>query len=433
MDKPVSTATQTAIDIALTSVIILQGNWDADTNTPDITGTTITGHTWLVTVAGGTDLGGITNWAVDDMAVKTDTGWIKRTSSSIVSKWGSISGLLSDQSDLQNALDTKENALGNPTEDGMKLVSTIAGVRSWTKDNGGEAIYTPLVSPTLETPNKHGGVPAGTPASALDGKTISEMLDLILFETILAHISTTEAASLSIGITETKLEIGTVITNSTTTTFNKGRIINGDNSQGPELVGDAINYTLFFNGTQVGSPSTSNIIDDTNRIIVSGANQWQTEVSYNAGTGDYYDNKGDTGTYLDSERIADTVFSNPKTIQGGYMLFTGTKTDQIVPTTSTEVRSLAYNTILSSTNSGVYYLPIPTSSKMDVICVPDGTNVAVFNETSNQDVSDVFNDVNTITYVDVTDGSGSTTVRYKVLISKHTSYSTPQTFRITMN
>jgi hypothetical protein len=55
----------------------LRGNWDADTNTPDITGETDIGGMWIVSVAGTTDLGGITDWQVNDYAIKTTTGWAK--------------------------------------------------------------------------------------------------------------------------------------------------------------------------------------------------------------------------------------------------------------------------------------------------------------------------------------------------------------------
>lgn len=57
--------------------LIPQGNWNANTNTPDISATTDTGFFWIVTVAGSTDLGGITVWGENDWAVKTATGWAK--------------------------------------------------------------------------------------------------------------------------------------------------------------------------------------------------------------------------------------------------------------------------------------------------------------------------------------------------------------------
>ena len=59
------------------NAIRIQGAWDASTNDPDITSTTVVGSAWIVSVDGNTDLGGITDWLVGDMAVKTSTGWIK--------------------------------------------------------------------------------------------------------------------------------------------------------------------------------------------------------------------------------------------------------------------------------------------------------------------------------------------------------------------
>jgi len=56
----------TRIAASVDTVYILQGDWDADTNTPDITGTTTVGFTWRVSVAGNTNLGGITTWALND-------------------------------------------------------------------------------------------------------------------------------------------------------------------------------------------------------------------------------------------------------------------------------------------------------------------------------------------------------------------------------
>jgi hypothetical protein len=90
--------------------ILLQGDWNANTNTPDITGTTITGYAWRVSVAGNTPLGGITGWLVGDLAVKTATSWLKIHNSDIAAVWGNITGTLSNQTDLQNALNAKLDA-----------------------------------------------------------------------------------------------------------------------------------------------------------------------------------------------------------------------------------------------------------------------------------------------------------------------------------
>lgn len=62
---------------ALEGSLIPQGNWNADTNTPDISINTTTGYFWIVSVAGNTDIGGITDWNVNDWVIKTETGWAK--------------------------------------------------------------------------------------------------------------------------------------------------------------------------------------------------------------------------------------------------------------------------------------------------------------------------------------------------------------------
>lgn len=50
--------------------------------------------------------------------------------------WGEIQGLLSNQTDLQSALDAKEDYLGTPAVDGYILSSTTGDVRSWISLNG---------------------------------------------------------------------------------------------------------------------------------------------------------------------------------------------------------------------------------------------------------------------------------------------------------
>lgn len=74
---PTQNAVKVYVDSATAGGVILQGDWNASTNVPDITGTTQTGFAWRVSVAGNTNLGGITDWLVGDLAVKSATGWIK--------------------------------------------------------------------------------------------------------------------------------------------------------------------------------------------------------------------------------------------------------------------------------------------------------------------------------------------------------------------
>ena len=108
---PLADAIVTHIGTELNSIII-QGNWNATTNVPDITGTLITGYAWIVDVAGATNLGGITTWVVGDWAVKSAVGWSRIQNIDVSAVWGNITGTLANQLDLQNALNAKvdENA-----------------------------------------------------------------------------------------------------------------------------------------------------------------------------------------------------------------------------------------------------------------------------------------------------------------------------------
>lgn len=57
--------------------LIPNGSWDANTNTPELPGLASTGQFWIVSADGNTDIGGITDWKVNDWAVKTVLGWAK--------------------------------------------------------------------------------------------------------------------------------------------------------------------------------------------------------------------------------------------------------------------------------------------------------------------------------------------------------------------
>jgi hypothetical protein len=86
-DQPLSAAQGVALKSlidGLSASLIPQGNWNASTNTPDIDATATTGQYWIVSVAGSTSLGGITDWGLNDWAVKDATGWSKIDNTDIV-------------------------------------------------------------------------------------------------------------------------------------------------------------------------------------------------------------------------------------------------------------------------------------------------------------------------------------------------------------
>ena len=64
---------QTAINTATTGVLSYQGTWNASTNSPALaSGVGTPGYYYIVSVAGSTNLDGITDWAVGDWAVFSD-------------------------------------------------------------------------------------------------------------------------------------------------------------------------------------------------------------------------------------------------------------------------------------------------------------------------------------------------------------------------
>lgn len=88
-----------------------KGTWNATTNTPTLAdGVGTNGDVYIVDVAGTQDLGsGNIEFNVSDWAVYNGTIWEK--SSHTEAFWGSIGGTLANQTDLQSALDDKQDDL----------------------------------------------------------------------------------------------------------------------------------------------------------------------------------------------------------------------------------------------------------------------------------------------------------------------------------
>ena len=440
INKPVSIATQIAIDDALSSVITLQGNWNANTNTPDISGTTTTGYAWVISVAGSTDLGGITNWEIGDLAVKTDTGWLKTVAANVVSKWGSITGVLTDQLDLKNALDNKENDLGYPANEAMMLVSSILGKRSWVTppQPGGVDTdkYIPLVPSTMKTPEKHGGIPKGVTAASLTNKTISQMLDLILFPTVEAYIKTNiglifkvyDDVSVSLIPSGDTREIGTQLLMNTTSLFDRGAIQNGDDTPGPSVSGSVTKYELLMNNTPVEENLSG--IHYISYILRVGIIQWSGRAEYEEGTGEYHDGAGDPATNLDADRVAGVITSFPFTIYGVYRVFSDIF-DIVgeLPSDSDGVRALHTTMLLNHNNTGVMKLFVPANKKVQVIVIPAQNDMIVMQK-NGVDITDAFK-LNQST-IQVEDATGTASYPYSMFYIDTVGYSTDEEFTITI-
>jgi hypothetical protein len=81
--------------------VTYQGTWDASSGSPP-SGTPSKGQYWIVSIAGSTNLGGITSWNVGDWAIY-DVHWDKVDNTDAVSSVAGLTGIISTAA-LQTAL-----------------------------------------------------------------------------------------------------------------------------------------------------------------------------------------------------------------------------------------------------------------------------------------------------------------------------------------
>lgn len=76
---------KTVTQSGVTGALVYQGTWDASTNNPTLaSGVGTKGYYYVVSVAGSTNLDGITDWQVSDWAVFNGTAWQKVDNSEVV-------------------------------------------------------------------------------------------------------------------------------------------------------------------------------------------------------------------------------------------------------------------------------------------------------------------------------------------------------------
>jgi hypothetical protein len=150
-----------------------------------------------------------------------------------------------------------------------------------------------------------GGAPA-TPASTWKTRSLVQVLDTILFPTVLASVQTAKSINLAVSGASGVLEIGASIARTLTATFTRGTILNGNGTVNSNpLVGAATSYT--FTGTGTTSLTQAGSTRSFTAAVVAGVNNWAVTAAHAAGTGSYFDNKGVAGTNLATSRASGTV------------------------------------------------------------------------------------------------------------------------------
>lgn len=253
------------------------------------------------------------------------------------------------------------------------------------------------------------------PASYWKTKTIVEVLDELMFPTIIPSVLTNKNLSLSANGTMGNLEVGTSVSRTLTATFNRGSIKDGNGVTNPEpLVGPVSSYT--FSGTNISTAVTQagNSYDAGSLTVVSGANRWNVTAIYGSGTGAYYDNKLVERNNLDAQRVTGEagpaysasangyypwyVFKSSTPIDANAMktaIENGTATKYVADSNGAlEIPALLNNQYLGvahpngSTAKSKYYYPNPDGSvsldngSITVICnTPTTVNVTTSNWT----------------------------------------------------
>ena len=167
---PTQNAVRDYVASVITGTQILQGSWNASTNTPDITGTTQAGYYWIVNVAGTFSLGGYNSWAIGDWAVKTQSGWTKilntNSVSSVFGRTGAINATNGDYNTNQVTENTNLYYTNSRARSSISLTNT---------GNSGNASYNSITG-VFNIPNYTavgiGAVPAN---SAITGSTFTKI------------------------------------------------------------------------------------------------------------------------------------------------------------------------------------------------------------------------------------------------------------------
>jgi len=344
---------------------------------------------------------GMTIPGIDEITTITSSDYVVVEQSGIVYKT-SVSELLSDAGSIT----------GVAPNAGLSLSSGLL-----------DTTYNTTIGDSV-TNVEVGGAGAGTAASVWKTKSIVEVLDDILFPTLLASIASNKSVSLAVDGTAGTLEIGSSYTRNLTATFGAGSITNGDGTAGPALVGAATQYT--FTGTGISSTAQAgNTLSLGSVTVVAGANNWAVSVAHDAGTGAYYDNKGNALSNLDGSRVAGTVndASSSPTITGLYPYFWGVSASTLTPADVATAIQYGSKTKVVASSTGTITITFNASSEYLWFAIPNtSTSKTVWyvNALNNGSIGGASNLFGTEGVENVTSSDGFwSNVGYKIYITNY--------------
>ena len=222
--------------------------------------------------------------------------------------------VISDVTNLQTTLDGKQasgsyaaSSHSHPASQITDFATAVAAVAPPANLNYQSAIADAVVSTQV-------GGATPQPASTWKTRTLSQALDTILFPTVPPFISTQKSVTMTVSGNTAVQEVGSSSARTLTATFNRGRITNGNGSLGPELVGASDPFV--YTGPGILGATGNNSLGSV--AVVLGSNQWGVSIFHGAGSGAYFDNKGNASTALDGSRSSGVVNASTAGFTGVY-------------------------------------------------------------------------------------------------------------------
>jgi hypothetical protein len=260
----------------------------------------------------------------------------------------------------------------NGTLDGSIITSgTISAARLPT--NSSQILYSTTIADSLGTPEKVGGIPANTLASALKTKTIVQLFDDLLFPTVLPtytlptiSLTADKSGYQEIGSTIAQGLSQTCIENDagafTQLVFKRGGVL--IHTVPSPTTGTTTALPTQFGYVNPNNPNTSYSGSHTNSFLVtSGVTSWTAEGTYNAGLAKLT-NKGTTDTTTPAvgstaaPQATSTLVSASRSITGIYPYFYGVSNSaptasNIATAINSGVSGVTVNKVLSDASGAI--------------------------------------------------------------------------------
>lgn len=409
---------------ALVGGVMYQGTWNASTNTPTLTSSVGTkGYYYVVSVAGSTNLNGITDWKLGDWAIYNGTSWEKVDNTDAVISVNGYTGAV--------VLTTSDIAEGT----NLYFTNTRAqnAVTLTTTGSSGASTYT---SGTLNIPNYSlsglGGVPT-TRTLTINGTAYDLSADRSW-----SVGTVTSVAALTLGTTGT--DITSSVANGTTTpvitlniptasSVNRGALSSTDwstfNAKEPAIT--AGTTTQYYRGDKTFQTLNTTAVTEATNLYYTDARA-RAALSFTAGSGAYNSTTGVITIPTNTNQLTNgAAFITLTSLSAGSGISYNSTTG-VISSTITQYTDALARASISETITGIDY-----NSSTGVFSITAGYGIPTTTSQTNWDTAYT----NRITSLTTTGSSGAATLISNTLnIPNYTAAglgAVPTTRTITIN